>query len=217
MDCIPDTVGVVAGQAVQVTGRTAASLRTSPSVLGLTGSRSSVVWPLTGGLPGVPAGNKGEFTALEGMEGDWVIPPAAVNEVDLGALSGAALVEGAVPPLADAANLRWSSPSPLQPVVRLTNVVAAAQLQQWLIPLGILFGITGSVLASMVFEWVRHRPRSTSAEEPVPTPRAGPSPAPHIPVETISGRRAQPWTRKTVIAATVAGLIGYLVGRRHRR
>lgn len=217
IDCVPDTDGVVAGHGVQVTGQTAASLRTSPSVLGLTGARSSFVWPLTGGLPGVPAANKGEFTALRGMEGEWIIPPRAVNEVDLGALSGAALVEGVIPPLADTAKLKWSSPSPLQPVVRLTNVVAAAELQQWLVPLGILLGVTGSILASMLFEWVKQRPRPTRDEEPQPPPSVDASFAPHRPVESMAGRQTVTRTRKTITVTMIAGLVGYLIGRRLRR
>jgi hypothetical protein len=217
LDCVPETAGAQVGRAVEVVGQVVSPLKNAPSLLGGTAPRSSVVWPLMGGLPRVNIGNKGAFSAVRGLEGEWAIPLALTNEVNLGALTGGELVEGAIPPLADSSKLRWSSTSPLHPTVRLADTIAVAELQRWLVPLGILLGITGSVLASMLFEWAK-RP-ALPAPPVCHAVRAAP---PNADMPPVLLRSSEPRAschvgikaHGTGAAVVLAGLIGYFIGGR---
>jgi hypothetical protein len=60
--------------------------------------------------------------------------------------------------------LAWQSNTPLAPTAKLTNTSSLATLQDWLVIFAVAFGITGSMLASLLFEWLRpHRAHESDA------------------------------------------------------
>jgi hypothetical protein len=56
--------------------------------------------------------------------------------------------------------LTWQGQNPVSPVVRLTDSSPTALLQDWVVIFAVAFGITGSVLASLLFGWLRRPPRT---------------------------------------------------------
>ena len=70
--------------------------------------------------------------------------------------------------------LTWQDQYPVSPLVRLTDSSSIALLQNWVVIFAVAFGITGSVLASLLFEWLRRPSRDRTTE-------GGPTP-PHTPV-----------------------------------
>ncbi len=152
--------GLQLGTGNFVTGVARGPVQHTATFLGLPGPRSSQVWPLVGGFPGVAGGNLGEFQGIHGLSGAWMVPPGLHKKVSVGDLAVRASVEGAVPPLADTSQLRWNSYRPLQPALRLSDADAMAALQQGLVAAGIGLGIGGSLLASLLFEWTRRLPPS---------------------------------------------------------
>jgi hypothetical protein len=55
--------------------------------------------------------------------------------------------------------MTWQGRNPLSPVVRLTGTSSMALLQNWAVILPAGIGITGSLLAGLLIEWLR-RPTS---------------------------------------------------------
>lgn len=119
------------------------------------GPHASQAWPLTGAFPGVPAGALGEFTAVTGLSGNWIRPFQQYNKISADNVTGNWTVDSAVPSASGPYPLVWQSRTPLKPVVRLTDSPSLALLQDWIVIFAVGFGIAGSMLASMLFEWLR--------------------------------------------------------------
>jgi hypothetical protein len=192
--CVSQAGEDFAGTGYTLTGRAQAAIQHLALFLGNDTPRQSLVWPLVGGFPGVPATNLGDFHGGHELSGDWVIPPTLHKQVGAGSVAARTAVEGAVPPLQDSSLVTWSSGHPLQPSVRVMNVDRMASAQQALTNSGIGLGIGGSLLASLLFEWTRSRP----TEVPQPPQRT---------VEeartVLLSSRDRRWAR----VATVAGLL----------
>jgi hypothetical protein len=128
-------------------------------------------------------------------------------------------VDSTVPPASGPDPLLWQSRDPISPMVRLTDSSSLALLQNLVVIFAVIFGITASLVASLLFGWLRpgahesdktaHSRSQQQAEPSATTPSRHPrstTPA------SVSGR----W----VAAAGAILLIGYarsrLVRSRHR-
>jgi hypothetical protein len=95
--------------------------------------------------------------------------------------------------------------------VRLTDSSSTVLLQDWVVIFAVAFGITGSVLASLLFEWLRRPSRDDTAAASAlasahsPVPGSGPANSGAVPARVPTGWLA--------LAAAVI-LIGYARGRR---
>jgi hypothetical protein len=195
-----------AGTVEMVGGLARAPVQRTATFLGLTGPRSSQVWPLVGGFPSVPANDGGEFRGVRGLSGSWIVPPALHKKVSIGSLAARVSVDLALPPPTDTTGLTWNSALPLRPAVRLTNVDAMAAWQQGLVTAGISLGIGGSLLATLLFEWTRPRPPTGKATADTTTLTVTPPP-----IRPKSA--AQPI--QPLLIASIA-LISYALGRSRR-
>ena len=161
------------------------------------GPHATQAWPLTGAFPGVPIGVVGEFFAVSGLTGSWARP---VQEYARDSAVGVPVswsVDSAIPAASGPYALTWQSSTPLGPVARLTDSLSLALLQDWLVIFAVGFGIAGSMLASLLFEWLRPR-RQQDSPPPAPVLQAG------------RGQRASPSTAHATRGHGLA-LIGAII------
>jgi len=111
-----------AGTGEMVGGLARAPVQRPARYFGLSGPRSSQVWPLVGRFPEVSPNVLGEFRGIRGLSGSWMVPPTLHNQVSIGSLAARVSLDLAVPPLTDTSRLVWNSFFPLRPAVRLTDV-----------------------------------------------------------------------------------------------
>ena len=158
-------------------------------------------WPLTGAFPGAPLKVLGEYPAVSGLSGNWSRPVQEYVQVTVEGVPTAWSIDSSVPSASGPYPLTWTDQYPVSPLVRLTDSSSIALLQNWVVIFAVAFGITGSVLASFLFEWLRRPSRDRTAEGSGPPP-------PHTP-----GRARVPggWP---ALAAVI--LIGYARVRRTR-
>lgn len=193
------------GVVEMVGGFARAPVQRTATSFGLSGPRSSQVWPLIGGLPDVLPGDGGVFRGLRGLSGSWIIPSTLHKKISIGSLAARVSVDLATPPLTDTSQLVWNSFLPLRPALRLTDVDVMAAWQQRLVAAGICLGIGGSLLASLLFEWTRPKePRDTAT---VGTARTVTPPLMRL------DRTAHPATALMVMSVA---LISYVLGRSRR-
>jgi hypothetical protein len=190
------------GTGEMVGGLARAPVQRTARYFGLSGPRSSQVWPLVGRFPEVSPNDLGEFHGIRGLSGPWMVPPTLHNKVSIGSLAARVSLDLAVPPLTDTSDLVWNSFSPLRPAVRLTNVDVMAAWQQRLVVAGIFLGIGGSLLASLLFEWARPKQPGESSTVGTVTPPL-----------MMPKRTARPAT--ALVVASLA-LIAYVLGRSRR-
>lgn len=193
------------GTGEMVGGLARAPVQRTARFFGLSGPRSSQVWPLVGRFPEASPNALGDFRGVRGLSGSWIVPPTLHNRVSIGSLAARASLDLAVPPLTDTSRLVWNSFLPLRPTVRLTDVDEMAAWQQRLVVAGIFLGIGGSLLASLLFECTRPKPPGESLT--VGTVRTA------TPLLMRPKRNARPAT--TLVVASVA-LIAYVLGRSRR-
>ena len=79
-------------------------------------------------------------------------------------------IDSAVPSASGPYPLTWQDQYPVSPLVRLTDSSSMALLQNWVVIFAVAFGITGSVLASLLFEWLRRPSRDGTAGGSSPPP-----------------------------------------------
>ena len=127
------------------------------------GPHISQVWPLTGTLPGVMPSLYGQFTALKGLSGNWG-RSATYFQVTAGGDPVTWSVDSTSPAPASTSPLVWQSTEPVSPMARLTDSSSLAVLQNFVVLFAVVFGIAGSMLASLLFEWLR--PRSHQDDTP---------------------------------------------------
>jgi hypothetical protein len=127
------------------------------------GPHAAQRWPLTGALPGVPGNVLGEFQAVSGLSGGWSRPLQEYVQVTADDVPVTWTVDSAVPSASGPYPLTWQGQNPVSPIVRLTDSSSAALLQNWVVIFAVAFGITGSVLASLLFEWLRRPSRDSAA------------------------------------------------------
>ncbi len=177
------------------------------------GPHAAQAWPLTGALPGVPVNVVGEYPAVSGLSGSWSRPLREYVQVTADAVPVTWSVDSAVPSASGPYPLTWQGRNPVSPVVRLTDSSSTALLQDWVVIFAVAFGITGSVLASLLFEWLRHPSRDNTAAASAlasahsPLPGRGPANSGAVPTRVPDG-----W----LALAGAVFLIGYARGRRTR-
>jgi hypothetical protein len=153
------------GTAEGIAGFTSAPLQQSwPGPSGWWhGPHASQTWPLTGTVPGVPAGVLGTFTAVRGLRGGWARPVVEYVKVAAVDVPVAWSIDSAVPAPSDPGMPIWSSLAPISPMARLTDSASVALLQQWLVIFAVRFGVGGSMLASLLCQWLRPQVHQSSA------------------------------------------------------
>ncbi len=176
------------GSAVGVVGLTSGPVQQSwTGPWGLWhGPHAGQAWPLTGAFPGVPPGALGDFTAVSGLSGSWVRPVQEYNQVSADDVPVSWLVDSAIPAASGPYPLIWQNRTAVSPIAQLTDSPSLALLQDWVVIFAVSFGIAGSMLASLLFEWLRPRPQRSAAGsrgqrngKPVPVVgHAQPTPAP---------------------------------------
>lgn len=122
------------------------------------GPHASQAWPLTGAFPGVPPNVLGQFTAVIGLSGEWIRPLQAYDKVIAVGVPVTWSADSALPCLSVPYPPTWQSRYPVTPVLRLTDSSSLAILQNWIVIFAVAFGISRSMLASLLFEWLRRRP-----------------------------------------------------------
>jgi hypothetical protein len=120
------------------------------------GPHAVQAWPLTGALPGTD-GAYGTFTGVAGIHGQWVRPDAGI-QISTTGISLDQSIDSAIPEPSDPAVTAWSGTDAMNPVARLTDPSSVALLQDWTVVCVIALGIGSALLASLLFEWLRHRP-----------------------------------------------------------
>lgn len=159
--------GVFTGAATDVTGHIAAPLRRKATgLLGLwDGSREAQTWPLVGTMPGIARGALGVFRFSDrSLAGNWARPLHEYLRVSVAAsFTNSAQVELARPDLARDGSFAWSGTAPFEPHARLVNEARMAALQQQLIAATIWLAIAGSLVASLLFAWLRPQPAAAVA------------------------------------------------------
>jgi len=132
----------------------------------------------------------GEFTAVSGLSGSWVRPLQEYARVTAVGVPVSWSVDSAVPAASGLYPLTWLSRTPVSPLVRLTDSSSLALLQNWLVIFAVAFGVSGAMLASLLFEWLRrpHQddvPASSRSQPPgnpvSATPEGHPRPTAPVP------------------------------------
>jgi hypothetical protein len=164
-------------------------------------------WPLTGSLQGATV--HGEFTGLAGLSGQWLRPDADITITQVGFPLNQSL-DAAAPVPSDPSVPGWSSTDFIAPIVRLTDTASVAQLQDWIVASAVGLGVGGSMLASLLFEWLRPHPAHADAREPTrpshATPPGPPSPEP-----------ASRWSKPTAVLIGAGLVMIWIRTRRDRR
>ena len=176
------------------------------------GPHATQAWPLTGAFPGVPLGVAGEFLAVSGLSGYWARPISEYAQINAADVPASWSVDSAIPAASGPYPLAWQSTTPIAPVARLTDSPSLAQLQDWLVIFAVGFGIAGSMLASLLFEWLRPRPAKGNATPGSHTQLSGMPDAGAGYVQPASIPR--PRYRPALIGAII--VIGYARNRRTR-
>ena len=176
------------------------------------GPHASQAWPLTGTIPGVPVGVSGYFPALMGLSGSWGRPLQEYVQVSAVGVPVSWSVDSTVPPASGPDPLLWQNRNPISPIVRLTDSSSLALLQNLLVIFAVVFGITASLVAGLLFEWLRPHPHEADATASSRSQhQANPITATHsgrprsTPLASVPGR----WV---AMAGTVI-LIGYVRSR----
>jgi hypothetical protein len=191
------------GQAQVITGQAAAPVERQWRLGWWVGPRSSQSWPLIGDLPGISVHDLGEFLAIDGLHGAWTLFTQEYFAVNVGGLQARASVEEARPTLSSSTDLDWDSPQPLQPFAVVTNTTSMSAWQDWLVAAGILLGIGGSLLASLLYGWAR--------------PSQSQAPPPDQTVQLAIQERPADSTHCTAATAIALILVAWFIGSRRRR
>lgn len=194
-------------------GTTAAGFARGPverigNVWGINGPRTIQSWPLVGGFPSAPPSLLGRFTGLDGLEGEWLIPPTLNKRIISGSLTVRATVDGAIPPLADTSKILWESKQTFRASARVTNIDDLERWQNLLMASGIVLGVGASLVASLLFEWLRstHEASAVVSSTSVSPPYEG----------DVSASSPPSRSNAALVFATLA-LVAYLSQRRWRR
>jgi hypothetical protein len=99
-----------------------------------------------------------ELITLAGLHGRWM--SSAQEDVQaIAEISDDWSMDSAVPAPSVAAPPIWSSRGGINPSAQFTDPSLAASLQDWTIIFAVGLGIGGSLLASLLFEWLRPHPK----------------------------------------------------------
>ena len=155
----------------------------------------------------------GEYPAVSGLSGNWSRPLQEYVQVTADDVPVTWSVDSAVPSASGPYTLTWQEQNPVSPLVRLTDGSSMALLQNWVVIFAVAFGITGSVLASLLFEWLRRPSRDGTAAGSSPPPLHSALPG-RRPAYSEAVRARVPGRWLALVGAVI--LIRYARGRRTR-
>jgi hypothetical protein len=116
-------------------------------------------WPLVGGIPGLfpdfPDFPYSFTSDLNILQGEWRMPRDQELNVNAAAVSLTSDIVSTIPAPSASNTLAWSSTTAISPMAKITDSAGMEALQQWLVVAGVGLGIGGSMLASLVFDWLR--------------------------------------------------------------
>lgn len=210
--CVVDQAGreqLLVGTGTDASGHAQGPVQRTGNFLGIDGPRTIQAWPLIGGLPSAPPNVVGSFSGLDGLEGKWTIPPTLGKKISSGSLTARATVDGAIPSLADSSKILWEGNQPFRASARVTNIEDLERWQNWLMASGIVLGVGASLLAALLFEWLRPPREANALVSPA-------SMSPSAKQET-SALDSPSSRSEAVLAFATLGLAAYLLGRRGRR
>jgi hypothetical protein len=125
------------------------------------GPHASQSWPQVG-LSSGPGGS----VTLPNIAGEWVLPRSLGIDLSQEFDTGWS-VDSSVPSTSSPATLSWSGTNEIIPSAQLTDTASVALLQDWIVVCAIAFGFGGSMLASLLFEWIRPRePECKTSDQP---------------------------------------------------
>ncbi|MEC3978724.1 hypothetical protein [Amycolatopsis sp. H20-H5] len=203
------------GTGTTVIGSLQGSIQRTGSFWGIDGPHTSQVWPLVGEFPTSLPGIAGLFTGISGLQGTWSVPAVLHKQISGGSLTARATVDVAIPPLSDTSKVVWDSATPIRATARVTNIDDMEQWQSWLVGSGVFLGIGASLLASLLFEWLRRaREASTTGlmtTTDLNTDVGETEPPSHEPLPTSAPRRAT-----TLVTIGILTIVAYVLGRTRR-
>ena len=129
------------------------------------GPHSAQTWPAMGTVP----------DAMEVEVSGWTPPQVQYLQLIDDTPATWTVDSTNQPTSADASGLTWSSQTPIDPMARLTDSGSLTALQQWLVVAGVGLGIGGSMLASLVFQWLRPTTRNSTTSDEATPPRQPPA------------------------------------------
>jgi hypothetical protein len=195
-----------------VSGFAQGSIQRTGSVCGINGPHTSQVWPLIGGFPTSLPGIVGLFTGINGLQGTWSVPAVLHKQVSGGSLTARTTVDVAIPPLSDTSKVVWDSATPIRATVRVTNIDDVNWWQNWLIGSGILLGIGASLLASLLFEWLRPA-REGSPTAPITTTHPNAHAGESKPARKETPATSAPTRITALVAIAILAVVAYVLGR----
>lgn len=152
--CLADSMGAAdgsfTGSPAFLIGRARAPIRRAVSLGPTDGPRSSLNFPLVGGLPGIPRGARGVFNFSGAMTGEYSAPISQMNYVSAGGLSAVADVDEVFPAPVAERSLSWSSFVPIAPWIRVVDTGQMSWWQSLQVATAIILGVATSVLASLL-------------------------------------------------------------------
>jgi hypothetical protein len=169
--------------------------------------RVSWAFPAIGQVEGNPLVGSYPFE-YEGLSGSWILPIHKQYTAEAGIPSGWSM-DSSSPALADQSPPTWTADTFIAPTAQLSYPGTIAQIQDIVVVLALVFGISGSLLASLIFEYLR--PPREQPEQPrnyMPSNIAAASPAP---------TREKSNRIKTVLTVVALLLVGYLGRSKDRR
>jgi len=143
------------GEALTIAGNAKSPIQRKWRLGPLVGPRTTTSWPLVGTLPGAHFAETGAFRATSGLAGDYFIPASLITRIGSGGLTPIASVEEARPSTIDESSLDWAAIGPLQPTARVANTLEISRWSAWQLVGAILLGIAGSILATLLLDFVR--------------------------------------------------------------
>ena len=102
--------------------------------------------------------------AVSGLSGSWARPVQEYAQVSADDVPVSWSVDSAMPAASGPYPLIWQSRTPVSPIAQLTDGPSLALLQDWVVIFAVGLGIAGSMLASLLFEWLRPRPQQAAAD-----------------------------------------------------
>jgi hypothetical protein len=127
------------------------------------GPHASQAWPLAGAFPDALPSDPGQFTAVSGLSGNWSRPFQEYNQVTAVGVPVTWSTDSTISSLSTPYPPTWQSRNPITPILRLTDDSSLADLQDWIVIFAVAFGISGSILASLLFEGLRRPPDQENA------------------------------------------------------
>lgn len=147
------------------------------------------------------------FRGSMGLSGDYSIPAGLRTRVTAGQLTPLATIEEARPQPVDADALDWATFGRLTVTSRVSNSSSVATLQAWQVLCAVLFGIGGSIIATLALDAIRSRggdpPSATNTHTPGSPQFDAVADAPH--------------TSRHFVVAVICGLVAAVVVGWYRR